>query len=276
MTATQSEKSRKKVGLALGSGGVRGLAHVGVLKILREHNIPIDMLAGTSIGAWVAALYALHQDVEKLEDAMINDKRNKLYALAEPTLNGGLIKGKKFEKFLHHWFGDAQFSDLAVPTTVVACDIFSGEEVDIAKGPVVPAVRASMSIPLMFRPMEYLGKTLVDGALVNPLPDNIVRAMGADIVIAVDLDFSLKTHPHAEPLTLKTTGLRAYSIMRHYLARYSAISSDVTITPVIDVWGYRAWKKYFTDATIDSIVRAGEEATKQQLPIIQKLLSAEK
>lgn len=273
MTATQSEKPRKKVGLALGSGGVRGLAHVGVLKVLIANNIPIDMIAGTSIGAWVAAFYALTQDLEKLEDATVGHRRNKFFALAEPSFGGGLIKGKKFENFLHQWFGDAQFSDLAVPTTVVACDIFSGEEVDIADGPIVPAVRASMSIPLMFRPMQYRGQTLIDGALVNPLPDNIVRAMGADIVISVDLDFSLKTSPHKESLTLKTTALRSYSIMRHYLARYSAISSDVTITPVIDIWGYRAWKQYFTDATISYLVTAGEEAAKQQLPAIQKLLS---
>lgn len=264
-------EQRKKIGLALGSGGVRGLAHVGVIKTLLRHGIPIDLLAGTSIGAWVAVLFALTQDIEKLELATVEYKRHKLLTLAEPTLNGGFIKGKKFEKFLSQWLGTAQFADLAIPTTVVACDLLTGEEVDIATGPVVPAVRASMTIPLMFQPMQYLDRTLVDGAIVNPLPDDIVRAMGADVVIAVNLDAALRTHRTQKNLSLKDTALRSYSIMRRYLAAYSAVNTDIMIAPDINVWGYQAWKRYFTDNTIHSIVRAGEKATEEQMPKIKAL-----
>lgn len=160
-----------KVGLALGGGSARGLAHIGVLKVLEKGKIPIDMIAGTSAGALIGALYARGSsagEIKKMVTGMSLIDRARMIDLALPKT--GLITGERIKKILKELIGEADFSDLKIPFACVATDIVTGEEVVMNHGSVVEAVRASISIPAVFTLVKREGKFLVDGGLVNPVP----------------------------------------------------------------------------------------------------------
>jgi len=264
-------QKRKTIGLALGSGGVRGLAHVGVIKTLLKHNIPIDFIAGTSIGAWIAVHYGLFQDIDKLEEYTVHKKKDKFYIFLEPTLKGGFIKGKKMQELLTRWLNDANFSDTQIPISVVATDLISGKPVVISEGKLAKAARASMSIPTIFKSVLYDKKLLIDGGSSNPVPDDVVKNMGVDIVISVNLDNYQKNSTfNLDNLTLTKTANRSFDIMRHYLAEYSIKNSDFIIEPNIPVIGFMSWPKYFREEIGPTIVKIGERETEKLIDDIKK------
>ena len=265
---------RKKVGLALGSGGVRGLAHIGVLKVLIKNDIPIDYIAGCSIGAWIGAHYALHQDLNKLIEATIINKKEKLAVLLEPTLRGGLAKGERLAKLFEKYFGKTEFKDLKIPMKIVATDLANGERITFADGKIVDALHASMSVPYIFAPFLQNGKVLVDGGISNPVPDNVVKDMGADIVIAVNLDNFLRNGVDdwgRQGFTRKIT--RTLDIMRHYLAQYSIQNADIIIEPDIHLPGIRSWKNFFMEGEDEKLIKIGEEEAEKKILEIKKLLN---
>jgi NTE family protein len=177
-----------KIGLALGGGYARGLAHIGVLEVLEREGIPIDLIAGTSMGAIVGALYAAEKDATLVKKQAMQLDWVALTSLVDPALaKSGFIGGKRVTKLLRRFIGDTDFKDLQIPLACVATDIISGEEVVIEEGPVLDGVRASISIPVIFTVFKRDGRYLVDGGLVNPVPVNVARKMGADFVIAVDV-----------------------------------------------------------------------------------------
>ena len=266
-------QTRKKVGLALGSGGVRGLAHIGVLKTLVKNNIPIDYIAGCSVGAWMGAYYAFYQDLDKLTEATISNKKEKFAALLEPTLRGGLVRGDKVLQLLKKYFGGADFKDLKIPLRIVATDLVSGDQIVFSEGKLIDAIRASISVPYIFAPFVKGGKIFVDGGISNPVPDDIVREMGADIVIAVNLDNVLKNGTlnwQNQGFTRKMT--RSIDIMRHYLAQYSLDKADVVIEPNVSVPGIIGWKNFFMAGEDDRLIKAGEEEAERVVEKIKKLL----
>ena len=188
MNDTNLSLGNKKIGLALGGGAARGLAHIGVLKVLERMGIVPQMIAGTSMGSIIGAIYAKELDVDSLEQYAMEWSRWKTAQLLDPALpRVGLIKGKKVEAILDTYLGEDNFSDLKVPFACVAVDIDTGEEIVIKEGLVASAVRASISIPGIFLPVEWDGRILVDGGLVNPVPVSTVREMGADFIIAVNV-----------------------------------------------------------------------------------------
>ena len=184
----QEKTSGRKIGLALGSGTARGLAHIGVLEVLLRMGIHIDMIAGTSMGSMVAAVYAKGEDIEAIKERAKDLGAKRLSFLTEPTLSRtGLISGVKMNKALKSVFGDMQFEDLKIPFACSATDIESGREVVIDRGLVREGVRASCTVPVILAPIKIEGRYLVDGALVNPVPADLLKKMGADIVIAVNV-----------------------------------------------------------------------------------------
>ncbi len=190
-------RGRQKVGLALGSGSARGLAHIGVLKALKEDNIKIDMIAGSSIGALVGAYFAKYQDIKGLEEITLNMDFKKLIRLADPNfflLSKGFIRGKKVEEFLEIILEDMDFKDLKIPLSVVSTDIETGEEVIINTGSVVKAVRASISLPVIFTPVAFGNKFLIDGGVANPIPADILKKSGMDYIIASNVPRKLERH----------------------------------------------------------------------------------
>jgi len=268
-----SDHNKVKIGLALGGGGVKGLAHIGVIKVLRANNIPIHYIAGSSIGAMVGAYYSATQNVEKLEKVALSNTWRTSLSLFDPTWRGGFVKGKKVEKMITSWFKDINFNSLKIPLTIVATDLISGQEINIREGDLIKAIRGSVSVPIIFKPIKYKQYLLADGGLSNPLPDNIVRNMGADIVIAVNLD---KTHfangfKGDDPSLLKVS-LRSINVMRHHLAQYSVKTADVIIEPKVIEYGIIGWNRFFDDKKVEKIIKLGEEATIEALPEINKLL----
>ncbi len=179
----------KKVGLALGSGAAKGMAHIGVLVALQQAGIPIDMIAGTSIGAAVGAIYAHTKDATRLKKRILELSAKGFARFLDPALpRNGFIKGNKIKDLLASFLeGNIKFSDLAIPFACVAADIDTGEEMVFDRGSVLDAVRASISIPAVFTVVHAKSRHLVDGGLVNPVPVNVVQQMGADFIIAVNV-----------------------------------------------------------------------------------------
>ncbi|VVB77702.1 Patatin-like phospholipase [uncultured archaeon] len=187
---------RKKIGLALGSGGARGFAHIGVIKVLEENNIPIDMIAGTSMGALIGALYSSEPNLKKLGKEALSEEWKKLFDYT--FSKSGLIKGKKIEEFLDKRLDGMSFKELKIPLFVTAFDINNNQEVIFHKGSVAKAVRASISIPGLFFPVENKKRILVDGGVIDPIPTEILRKKGADIVIAVNVNEVKRKKPVTE------------------------------------------------------------------------------
>ena len=263
-----------KIGLALGSGGAKGLAHIGVIKVLQKNNIPIDFIAGASIGALIGAHYAIYKDVDKLEKIALKSNWRTALSLFDPAWSGGFVKGCKVEDLMKDWFNGTNFGSLKIPLTVVATDLISGQEVDIAKGNLVKAVRASLSVPFIFQPIRYNGYLLTDGGLSNPLPDNIARKMGADIVIAVNLDnkFFNNNNLSADNFPIAKTSIRALNIIRYHFAQHSIKSGDVIIEPEVGEVGLAGLNKFFNSYGAKEMIKIGEKATIKLLPQIKKLI----
>ncbi|MFO7746655.1 MAG: patatin-like phospholipase RssA [Orrella sp.] len=178
---------KPRIALALGAGAARGWAHVGVIRALQEADIRIDMVCGTSIGSLVGAAYAAGE-IDRFERWMRGLSLMDVVSFMDVSLSGGLIKGQKLMDFFHKTFTDRPIESFDIPFAAVATDLTTGAEVWFQEGSTENAVRASMALPGVLTPVSFDGRTLVDGGLVNPVPVSLARAMGADIVIAVDLN----------------------------------------------------------------------------------------
>jgi NTE family protein len=184
-----STVSRPRIGLALGSGGARGWAHVGVLRRLQELKVPVDFVAGTSIGAIMGATFAAGR-LDVLEDLSHQlDWRRVARLFIEVSFpRAGLVTGRRIQQLIQEVVGVQRIEDLAIPFAAVAANLHTGSQVVFTHGVVVDAIRASIAIPGIFVPAQHEGQHLVDGGTINPLPIDVVEAMGADIVIAVDVN----------------------------------------------------------------------------------------
>jgi len=180
---------RKKIGVALSGGSAKGLAHIGVLKVLEQNKIPIDLIAGTSMGAVVGALYCSFGNANEIEKIFQKIEWKKLVDLTIPKQ--GLLKGEKIENLLKDIICNKKFSELKIPLYVSVVDLNKNQEIIFHKGNVAKAVRASISLPGIFRPVVNNGRILVDGGLINPLPIEALKKAGAEIIIAVNVN-SLK------------------------------------------------------------------------------------
>ncbi|MBK6741883.1 MAG: patatin-like phospholipase RssA [Hydrogenophilales bacterium] len=177
---------RPRVGLALGSGSARGWAHIGVIRALEEAGVRPDLVCGTSIGALVGAAYAAGE-LERLERWVLGLEIGNVFGFADVSLNAGLLKGDRLMQFLRNNFADRPIEQLELPFAAVATSLQTGAEVWLQSGSTLDAVRASIALPGIFTPVRREGSLLVDGGLANPIPVSLARAMGADVVIAVDL-----------------------------------------------------------------------------------------
>lgn len=187
-SAPKTQRIRGSVGLALGSGSARGWAHIGVIRALHDAGINVDYVAGTSIGAAVGAVLA-SGDLDALEDVALGLDWRQVAAFFDAVLpKSGLIDGKKLSAFIRQHVHETMIQELPIPYCAVATDLNTGEEVAIREGDIIEAVRASFSIPGILTPVRQGGRILVDGGLVNPVPVNVVRELGAEFVIAVNLN----------------------------------------------------------------------------------------
>ncbi|MDQ7033012.1 MAG: patatin-like phospholipase family protein, partial [Desulfonauticus sp.] len=179
---------RTKIGLALGSGAARGISHIGVLKILEQHKIPIDIVTGTSMGAFIGGAYASGLKVSVMEEIALNINWKLTAKMFSPTISfSGFVDGRRIKEFLETVIGNRNIEELDRKFVCIATDILTGEEIVIDQGSLVDAIRASISIPAIFTPVYHRNRFLVDGGVVNPVPVDTARKAGADIVIAVNV-----------------------------------------------------------------------------------------
>ncbi|MDD3519113.1 MAG: patatin-like phospholipase RssA [Chromatiales bacterium] len=191
---------RPVIGLALGSGSARGWAHIGVIRALEQQGIVPDVVSGTSIGALVGAALATGH-LKVLEQWVRGLKWQDVVALMDFRLTGGgLIGGERLMGFLREGISEKRIEDCRKPFGAAATNLSTGNEVWLRHGPILDAVRASIALPGLFTPVQQEGRLLVDGGLVNPVPVSLCRAMGADVVIAVDLNTDIMArHPMPKP-----------------------------------------------------------------------------
>ncbi|MGE5576001.1 MAG: patatin-like phospholipase family protein [Syntrophothermus sp.] len=252
---------RVKVGLALGAGAARGIAHLGVIATLLREGIPIDVIAGTSAGSLVGAVYASGVDLDRIIQLATNLSWDHLVELTVPRM--GLIKGNKLLQFIRLITKNKTFADLEIPFAAVAMDIERGEEVVLSEGSVADAVRASCAIPGVFVPHRIGDRLLVDGGVINRVPINVARWLGADIVIGVDVGESARV---VKVNNIIDVIMQSIDIMEREIHRDKVSSADVLIRPDLGAIA----STNFEAATAS--IAAGEAATMEVLPKIRELL----
>ncbi|WP_369902919.1 patatin-like phospholipase family protein [Bacillus manliponensis] len=250
-----------KIGLALGSGGAKGFAHVGVIKVLREANIPIHMIAGSSMGALVGTFYAAGCNVERLYHLAAVFKRKYYLDFTIPKM--GFIAGKRIKDMIKMFTYNRNLEELDIPVAVVATDILNGEKVVFTDGSIADAVRASIAIPGIFVPEKVNGRLLVDGGVIDRIPVSVVKEMGADIVIAVDVS-PIKVN--GEVTSIYDVIMQSIEIMQHELVVNRQIASDLMMRPAVEQFSSRA----FTN--IDEIIAVGENEAKNHIQKIYMLI----
>jgi NTE family protein len=253
-------EQRKRVGLALGGGGGRGMAHVGVIRVLEQASIPIDCIAGTSVGSLVGAAYAAGLGGDKLLDLAHRARWRDLASLVWPR--DGFVSFAKMEAFLASLLGDLAFADLKTPYAAVATDLATGEIVVLTEGRLIPAVRASCSVPGIVTPLEWAGRCLVDGGVANNLPISVVRSLGADLVIAV----GLASPPAVRPRGPFATGVAA---IEHLLIHAGDDPATADVYLPIPFWGLGSIVRL---SRREESIALGRQAAEAALPAIRAAL----
>lgn len=264
-------KQKIKIGLALGSGGARGLAHIGVIKALLKNNIPIDLVAGTSAGALVGGLYCSWQDIDEIEKQFLALRyRDLLKILSDPSFRSNIFHGDIVVKFLNGKLGEISIEKLPIPFAAVATDMVSGETIVFKKGNLAESIRASGSLPGIFKPMALDDKYLIDGGTSLPIPATIAKKMGADFVIAVNLDndfFPRIIQPGRKP-SIPQTLQSSIQLLRYHLANQCANDADFVIAPKLI--GIKL--NHFINGK--HIIDIGEKAAEECIPDIKKALNS--
>ncbi|MFH1238660.1 MAG: patatin-like phospholipase family protein [bacterium] len=254
-------KDRPKVAVVLSGGGARGLAHAGVLKVLDEEKIPVDMVVGASVGALIGSLYASGIPSEKIEDMAANINWRNLFSFHLSYQS--IYSTKKLEDYIQKNIEDKRFDQLNIPFACVAVDVQTGEMIIFREGLVAPAVRASASIPGAFEPVAYRHRLLIDGGVIDNVPVDVAQIMGADIIIAVVTNADLTK---VKPNNIFKIMTQVISIQSNYISGTQMKNADIIITPkVTDVASTDLEKG-------KQCVQAGEIAARALIPDIKKVI----
>ena len=252
-----------KIALVLGAGSLKGFAHIGVIKILESNKIPIHMIVGTSAGSAVGALYAYGIDAFSLQKLSFSVQKDDIVDLLYIPSNG-FIKGEKLEEFINKSVNHTPMEKFKIPFYAVATDLEKGQEIVFAKGNTGTAVRASCSIPGIFRPVRISDRTYVDGGVVSPVAVEAAKRLGADVVIAVDI--SSEVERVQSEGTIETI-LQSINIMYSKLASIQLAKADVVIKPKVAYIGSADFSKRH------EAILEGEKAAIEALPQITAIVT---
>jgi NTE family protein len=258
---------QKKIGLALASGGGRGMAHIGVLQVLTEHQIPIDLISGCSAGALVAAIYAAGTDLYMLEKYLCTLVPKDLI---DPTVvtRGGFLSGNKVSEIVRTLTHDLSTEQTKVPCFIGAADLETSEFHIFDHVKLYEAARASMAIPGVFTPVKINGHWYVDGGTLQELPVEVLREHGADIVIGVDLSIKKRfTISEDKAPGAHSSLLRTFDMMQKEISRIRADRVDVRIKPDVSFMGM------ISTAGAETAIRIGRECAERAIPEIEALLN---
>jgi NTE family protein len=265
--------TRRRFGVCLGSGTALGWAHVGVIRVLRQAGIPIDCISGSSMGSIIASMVASGFDDDRMTElvAMVDQKMVDSWADYNwPLMRDGLLRGDQVSKYLQDTFGDRRIEDMEIPLVIQATDLLTGKPYFFRSGPVVPAIRASVSLPGVFRPVDHDEHLLVDGGVHDTLPTGPLRALGADLVLAVNTtqspEFNQVDLDTAKGYNVFDLFLRSLEIMQTRRTGFEAQSADLVIQPRIRGADWRElWRG-------EEILTFGVEAAERMLDQILGLL----
>jgi NTE family protein len=262
--------NKKKIGLALGGGGAKGYAHIGVIKALEAAGIEIDYIAGTSMGALVGGYYAATKDVKKLEELALKIKRSDLFPVREIIKfkkDGALFRGQSVADALNHHLSGIKIENCQIPFAAVATDVRNGDEFAAKSGDLTTAIRASIAVPAVFSPVEINGQFYMDGGLANPVPANVVRQMGADYVIAVDVSSKWMTAPE-ELVSVKDIYAimsNALSIIEYQIAKgILKDNADIVLRPPVLTYDWTAFDR------AGEIIKVGQKELELNLKEIRR------
>ena len=258
-------KQPPRIGLALGGGAARGFAHVGVIQVLEEAGIKVDLVAGTSAGSLVAAIYAsgkngtqLQQVSEAMEEAMLTD-----WTL--PLFNRGMLRGEAMARYVNTQVAGRLIEAMPLPLGIVATDLNSGEAILFRRGDTGSAVRASSAVPSVFQPVKISGHEYVDGGLVSPVPVRSARAMGAELVIAVDISSAPEGNPAGDTLQVL---LQTFAIMGKSINTFELRDADVVVRPSLTGIGSADF------GSRRRSIEAGRQAMLARLPQLRAAIEA--
>jgi NTE family protein len=255
---------RPRVGLALAGGFARGIAHIGVLRVLREAGIPIDCVAGTSVGALIGTAFCAGASLEEMEKVGSGTSFTDFGRWTPSWL--GLATNQRMEKFLARFTPVKTFEELAIPMAIAATDILAGVTVYYSHGDIVPPLRGSCAYPGLFVPIQHEGRTLVDGFLTSPVPIEGVLLLGAEIVIAVYLE----SGNVEQPRTFTDILSRSFNILQRHSDLAWRTQADVIIEPDVKPFVWDDFSK------TPDMIAAGEVAALAALPQIRAVLRGEK
>lgn len=251
-----------KIGVALGGGFARGIAHIGVLRVLEQNNIPIDFIAGTSVGALIASAYASGSPLEEMER---QGAATRFRDFGRWTISRmGMASNERLEDFLRRFTPAHDFSEMKIPLSIVATDIIKGESVYFTDGEIGPALRASCAYPGLFLPVEYQDHFLVDGFITESVPSTAVRRLGAEFVIGVHLEPGLLS---SRPRNTIEVISRSFSVIQVGMVQPWRAATDVLLEPDVH---HVLWDEF---AKTPQLVAAGEDSARAALPQIKALLS---
>ncbi|WP_407268092.1 patatin-like phospholipase family protein [Radiobacillus sp. PE A8.2] len=254
---------RPKIGLALGSGGARGFAHAGVLKVFEENNIPIDLIAGSSMGSLVGSLYGAGQKVDGLYQLAKTFKRKYFLDFTVPKM--GFIQGERIKEYIRLFTFHKSIEQFDIPVGIVATNLYSGKKKVFFDGSPAKAVRASISIPGVFVPENIDGELYVDGGVIDRVPVSVARDMGADIVIAIDCSHFTYNR---EINSIYDVMLQSIDIMQDELVSHIGLHADVMLKPNVSSYSARA----FTN--ILDIIAEGEKEAESKINAINDCINS--
>jgi NTE family protein len=256
------EGGRPKVGVALGGGFARGIAHIGILRVLQDHEIPIDFIAGTSVGALIATAYASGTSLDEMARQGIATRFSDFGRWTISRM--GMASNERLEVFLARFTKARHFDEMKVPLAIVATDIITGKSVHFTEGDLGTPLRASCAYPGLFLPVEYRGHVLVDGFLTESVPAMAVRKMGAELVIAVHLEPGLIS---SKPRNTIEVISRSFSIIQSITTQPWREQTDVLLEPNVH---HVLWDEF---SKTPQLIAAGEDAAHAALPEIKALLN---
>ncbi|MBS3921500.1 MAG: patatin-like phospholipase family protein [Deltaproteobacteria bacterium] len=251
-----------KIALVLGAGASKGFAHIGVLKILETNKIPVHMIVGTSVGSVIGSFYAYGLNAFELQKLSFSIEQKDIVDLTIPE--NGFIKGEKLEEFVNRTLKNTPMEKLKIPFYAIAIEIQNGQETVFGRGNTGQAVRASCSIPGVFRPVKIGDKVYVDGGVVSPVAVDAAKRLGADVVLAVDISASAERTP---PRNTIETLLQSIDIMYSKLAATQLAQADVVIRPKVGYIGSSDFSKKH------EAVLEGEKATIEVMPRILEIIT---
>lgn len=258
----QQPHTKAKVALVLGAGASRGFAHIGVIKVLEANGVPVHMVVGTSAGSFVGSLYASGMDGYQLQSLAIGVQKGDIADICIP--DNGFIKGELLEAFVNKQVKNLPMEKLKLPFYAVATNIQTGSEMVFGRGNTGTAVRASCSIPGVFRPVLLGGMMYVDGGVVSPIAVDAARRYGADIVIAVDISSDLD---RSQPDGTVATILQSVNIMYSKISENQLARADVVIRPKVGKIGSSDFEKRH------EAIMEGEKAANEAMPKIKDILA---